>query len=200
MRGLAVALVIVAAPLAAQEAGVQDGGQRDAAAQEAGTQAWNRIFAVASHPRCTNCHVGADGRPGWDGLGYGDTRLHGMNIVAGESRIGAETIPCRACHISAGGANTVPHAAPQVDDAWRLPPVELAWRGKTSMEICTGLRGPDANDGFDLVRLVDHVRTSALVNYGFAPGAGREPSPGSVDDLASDLEIWGAVGMPCVPQ
>lgn len=168
-------------------------------AQDTGEAAWERIFAVASHPRCANCHVGADGRPAWDNLGYGETRLHGMNIVAGESRIGAENVPCRTCHIGAEGANDVPHAAPQVDDAWRLPPIELAWRGKSSAEICAQLRDPETNDGFEPAELVEHVGSSAFVAYGFTPGAGREPAPGTLDDLTRDFEIWTAAGMPCAP-
>ena len=166
-------------------------------AQDTGEAAWARIFEVASHPRCTNCHVGGDGRPAWDNLGYGPKRLHGMNIVAGESRIGAESIPCRACHIGAAGDNAVPHAAPQVDDAWRLPPTELAWRGKSSAEICAQLRDPDTNDGFSPEELVEHVRTSVFVAYGFTPGAGRDPAPGTLADLTRDFEIWTAAGMPC---
>lgn len=170
-----------------------------AQAQDTGEAAWERIFAVVSHPRCANCHVGADGRPAWDNLGYGATRLHGMNIVAGESRIGAENIPCRTCHIGAAGTNDVPHAAPQVDDAWRLPPIELAWRGKSSAEICAQLRDPETNDGFEPAELIEHVSSSAFVAYGFTPGAGRESAPGTLDDLTRDFEIWTAAGMPCAP-
>ncbi len=166
----------------------------------AGSAAWDRIYSVASHPRCANCHVGASGRPGWDDSGYGPTRLHGMNIVADESRIGAESIPCRTCHIGAAGKNDTRHAAPRVDDAWRLPPVELAWRGKSSSEICTQLRNPETNDGFELADLVDHVRTSVFVSYGFNPGNGRAAAPGSVDQLVEDLRMWGAAGMPCVAE
>ena len=170
---------------------------QDGAAAVGGAEALKLIHAVVSHPRCTNCHVGESGRPAWDDLGYGTQRLHGMNIVAGESRIGAETIPCRACHISAEGANDVPHAAPQIDDAWRLPPVALAWRGKTGAKICAALRDPDLNDGFDMDELVEHVETSAFVNYGFTPGAGRSPAPGSTEALAQDLTLWAAAGAPC---
>ncbi|QUJ77001.1 hypothetical protein KDD17_02830 [Sulfitobacter albidus] len=186
MRAVMVALALVGSPVAAQEV-----------AREDGLDAWTRIYAVASHPRCTNCHVGESGRPGWAGLGYGAERLHAMNIQAGESRIGAETIPCRVCHIGASGPNSVPHAAPQVDDAWRLPPVELAWRGKTSVEVCEQMRDPERNDGFDVAGLVEHVRESAFVNWGFVPGGGREPAPGSAAALASDIEAWGAAGLPC---
>jgi len=169
-------------------------------AQETAEAAWERIYAVTSHPRCANCHVGASGRPAWDDLGYGVTRLHGMNIVAGESRIGAETVPCRTCHIGAAAPNDVPHAAPQLDDAWRLPPVELEWYGKSSAQICAQLRDPERNDGFSPAELVEHVRSSAFVAYGFAPGGGRNPAPGSVETLARDLEIWAAGGMPCAAE
>ena len=59
-----------------------------------GLEAWARIYEVASHPRCSNCHTGASDRPMWSGPSYGRTRVHGMNIQAGESRIGAEHIQC----------------------------------------------------------------------------------------------------------
>lgn len=70
-------------------------------------------------------------------------------------------------------------------------PVELAWRDETSVEVCEQLRNPETNDGFDLAELVDHVRTSEFVRYGFEPGAGRTPASGSVEELAQDLLIWG---------
>ena len=57
--------------------------------REEGLQAWARIYDVASHPRCANCHVGADNLPMWSGPSYGETRPHGMHIDAGVSRIGA---------------------------------------------------------------------------------------------------------------
>ncbi len=173
------------------------GSAANAQDMTAGATAWSKIYAVASHPRCTNCHVGSSGRPAWDDLGFGPKRLHGMNITADDSRIGALSVPCRTCHIGAAGKNDLPHAAPQVDDAWRLPPVELAWRGKTSAEVCQQFRNPETNDGFDVVQLVEHVRTSVFVSYGFTPGAGRNPAPGSVEELAIHLEEWGAAGMPC---
>jgi hypothetical protein len=131
------ALLIAASPLAAQETTVT---------REEGLSAWNRVFAVASHPRCTNCHVGAQAEPMWEGLGYGEDRVHDMNIKADESRIGAESVPCRTCHITSTSGNTTPHAPPHIDEAWRLPPVELDWLDKTSSEICAQLRNPETND------------------------------------------------------
>ena len=84
MRTFAVALLL-ATPVAAQ----------DAPTKAQGLAAWDDIYAVTSHPRCTNCHVGADGIPMWDGLTYGADAVHGMHVLAGESRVGAETMPCR---------------------------------------------------------------------------------------------------------
>ncbi len=191
MRAL-FALLIAASPLAAQDTTATS----DVSLEE-GLAAWDRIFAVASHPRCTNCHVGESGVPMWEGLGYGEDQKHGMNVQSDASRIGAESIPCRTCHVTSGAENTVPHAPPHIDDAWRLPPVELAWLDKTSAEICAQLRDPDTNDGNTIAELMDHVRTSEFVNWGFAPGAARSGPEGSTEQMARDLEVWGAAGTPC---
>lgn len=186
MTRLAWLLVLFPVATLAQEAPEADG-----------LVAWGRIYEVASHPRCTNCHVGESGKPGWAALGYGADALHGMNVQAGDSRIGAETMLCQTCHISAASDNEMPHAAPQIDDAWRLPPVALNWRDKTSEEVCTQMRNPETNDGFEGVELASHVRESAFVNWGFVPGGDRAPAPGSAEELARDIEVWVAAGTPC---
>ena len=66
----------------------------------------------------------------WSGQAYGKTRVHGMNVMAGESRIGAETIQCSTCHAYREGTNDIPHAAPQVAMNWQLVPIEADWFGK----------------------------------------------------------------------
>jgi hypothetical protein len=175
---------------------------QEAPDRAAALAAWDDIHTVASHPRCTNCHVGPAGVPLWEGLGHEEAAdqapVHGMNILADESRIGAETMPCRTCHISAASENTVPHAPPMIADAWRLPPIEMAWQGKTSAEICAQLRDPDSNGAFTPEDLSDHLRTSAFVAWGFAPGAGRAAAPGSIPEMQEALAIWVAGGTPCV--
>lgn len=167
------------------------------ATREEGLAAWDRIYAVASHPRCTNCHVGLQEEPMWNGLGYGTDVVHGMGVKAGESRIGAESMPCRTCHISAVGRETAAHAPAQIDDAWRLPPVELDWLGVESAALCAQLRDPDRNDGFDIAGLAEHLTRSPFVAWGFDPGGGRSAPPGSPEDMARDVETWGAAGTPC---
>lgn len=187
MRAL-FALLIAASPVAAQDGGVS---------RDEGMAAWERIFVTSSHPRCTNCHVGPQEVPMWNGLGYGADIPHGMGVQADESRIGAESTPCRTCHITSSAPNITPHAPPRIEDAWRLPPVELAWLGTDSAGLCRQLRDPERNDGNDIADMIEHLRSSPFVAWGFAPGGGRDPAPGSVAQLARDFEIWGAAGTPC---
>lgn len=165
--------------------------------REEGLAAWERIFTVTSHPRCSNCHVGDEGRPMWDGLGFGSGRVHGFGVLADESRIGAQSMPCRTCHITAEGDNNTDHAPPQVGEAWRLPPVDMAWLGRSSFQVCTQLRDPDRNGGQDAAGLIAHLESSAFVAWGFAPGAGREPAPGSLGQMVADVALWAESGFAC---
>jgi hypothetical protein len=64
-----------------------------ALAQDPGLAVWSKIHDVFSHPRCANCHVGPDNVPIWSGFSYGPkARPHGMNINAGTSRRGTESL------------------------------------------------------------------------------------------------------------
>lgn len=84
-----------------------------------GLQNWQTFYTGASHPRCVNCH--ADSRPMWSGPSYGATRPDGMNVHGGESRSGAETLPCSTCHAALPAqnpeANRLPHTAPRLAGA-----------------------------------------------------------------------------------
>ncbi len=164
---------------------------------ENGLDAFSRIYEVASHPRCSNCHVGADNRPMWSGPSYGRTRAHGMNINAGDSRIGAETIQCSTCHAYREGLNDTPHAAPQVAMNWQLAPVEAEWFGKSSDEICNQLRDPDRNGGRTMLELAEHLNHDLILHWAWNPGGGREPAPYSLQEHIDDLLIWGVAGFPC---
>ena len=191
---LAAALLAGASPLAAEV--TLD--PPDAASPAQGLAAWARIHEVVSHPRCANCHVGDSDRPMWSGPSYGAPRPHGMNIRAGDSRIGAETIPCRTCHVTNDtGGNATDHAAPQVADAWRLPPVEAGWFGRSGPEICAQLRDPARNGGRDYLELADHLGHDVILHWAWAPGGGREPAPRSLQAHVDDLLTWGVAGMPC---
>lgn len=169
--------------------------------RDEGLQAWSRIFEVTSHPRCANCHTGASDRPMWSGPSYGRTRVHGMNIQAGESRIGAEHLLCSTCHTTKdenwSNANQIPHAAPRVAMAWQLAPVEAHWFGQTTDKICAQLRDPEQNGGRDPLELAEHLDHDLILHWAWSPGGGREPAPYSLQDHVNDILAWGAAGTPC---
>ena len=165
---------------------------------QVGLEAWARIYEVASHPRCANCHTGPSDRPMWSGPTYGKARPHGMNINAGESRIGAEYVTCSTCHaLRETGLNNVPHAAPQVAMDWRLAPVEAEWFGKSSVEICNQLRDPERNGDRDHLDLASHLDHDLILHWAWNPGGGREPAPHSLQQHVNDILAWGVAGFPC---
>lgn len=173
----------------------------ETASKEEGLAAFARIFEVASHPRCSNCHTGSDNRPMWSGptyeAAYGGAKPHGMNVNAGESRIGAEFVPCSTCHAYREGSNDMPHAAPQVAADWRLAPVENEWFGKDADYICNQLRDPARNGDRDFLALASHLDHDVILHWAWNPGGGREPAPYSLQDHVNDILIWGVAGQPC---
>ena len=107
MRHYVLVAALLATPVAAEETELT---APEAVSIEEGLVAWDRVFEVTSHPRCSNCHVGPSNVPMWSGPSYGRTRSHGMNINAGESRIGAEAVLCSTCHaFREDNANNLPH-------------------------------------------------------------------------------------------
>lgn len=169
--------------------------------EEQALAAWSRIYEVTSHPRCSNCHVGPNNLPMWSGPSYGKTRPHGMNINAGESRIGAEALLCTTCHTTKSEdwdqANAVPHSAPRVAMDWQLAPVEAEWFGKSSVEVCNQLRDPERNGERTFMELADHLDHDLILHWAWKPGGGREPAPYSLQEHIDDILIWGVGGQPC---
>ncbi len=192
------ACLALASPLAAAGETVElNPPAEGSVSKEEGLAAFARIYEVASHPRCSNCHVGPSAKPMWSGPSYGKTRPHGMNINAGESRIGAEYIPCTTCHAYRESLNDMPHAAPQVAANWQLAPVAADWFGKSADEICTQLRDPDQNGGRDMMDLAAHLDHDLILHWAWAPGGGREPAPYSLQEHVNDVLAWGTAGFPC---
>lgn len=179
---VALAFMIWGATCAAQSVDTNDG-----------LAAWDRLNEVFSHPRCTNCHVGVDGVPRWDGLIYGKDAVHGMGVRAGDSRVGAETVPCRSCHVTSNTPAKTARDAPRIADAWRLPPPEMAFHNVASEVICDRLSqiGPHPH------MLMRHFHHSAFVAWALSPGEGREAPPGTMRSLTRDLVIWMRAGRPC---
>ena len=197
-RLFAIALISISGhAFAAGENVVIDPPEEGSVSLEDGLAAWSRIYEVTSHPRCSNCHVGADNLPMWSGPSYGKTRPHGMNINAGESRIGAEYVACSTCHAQRVGLNDMPHAAPQVAMNWQLAPVEAEWFGKSSQEVCNQLRDPERNGDRSFLEIAEHLDHDLILHWAWNPGGGREPAPYSLQEHVNDVLAWGAAGAPC---
>ena len=172
-------------------------GSASAADKASGLAAWDRIFEVASHPRCANCHVGPSDRPMWTGKSYGAPRVHGMNVRGGESRAGGETLPCAACHGASKTPQNTPHAPPRVDGVWALAPPEAHWFGQSSQAICAQLRDPKRNGNRTVADIAAHLDHDKVLGWAWSPGPGREPAPYSLTAHIEDILAWGAAGQPC---
>ncbi len=162
---------------------------------EQGLKSWAKIYDVVSHPRCVNCHVGSDNYPMWSGPSYGKTRRHGMNINAGNSRMGVESVMCSTCHTAT--TSEAAHGAPGVKASWRLAPVAAAWFGKSSDEICQQLRDPNRNGNRSFEDVAAHLNHDVILHWAWQPGGKREPAPYSLDEHVNDIMSWGWAGVPC---
>lgn len=163
--------------------------------EEKGLEHWAKIYEVFSHPRCANCHVDEGGIPIWSGPSYGpEPQPHGMNVKAGESRVGAETILCSTCHTQHNGS--IEHAPPGAH-VWHLPPPEMVWYEKSSAEICAQIQDPERNGERTMKDIVEHIANDELVHWGWDPGPGREPAPYSAKINVMDILAWTAAGNPC---
>ncbi|TGS10925.1 hypothetical protein EN852_023810 [Mesorhizobium sp. M2E.F.Ca.ET.209.01.1.1] len=203
---IAVAVAVsIMAPLTvmvyAKGEGSRDALPSGSVSRAAGLEAWKRIEAVVTHPRCANCHVNAGGIPIWTPAGERKDRVHGMNIHGGISRTGAEAIACSTCHMTSTLPNDPAPAPPRAGIPWQLAPVEFLWYGQSGTEICKQLRDPARNGGRDAVALLDHLRhdasLSGFIPRGWEPGEGRSTPPGTFEDHVKDMAEWGAAGQPC---
>jgi len=150
---------------------------------------------VIQHPRCVNCHPA------------GDTPLQGMDmhphqppVQRGESNIGMPGMMCGTCH---GPANF--KVAGQADSiksipghpTWHLAPIEMAWEGKSLGQICEQIKDPQRNGGKTLDEIVEHMAHDSLVGWGWDPGEGREPVPGTQAVFGELIKRWVEDGANC---
>jgi len=191
---VAALLTLLGAPLAAQEIAVAPLPPGSVSRDE-GLAAMARIHEVLTSPRCANCHVDDGNLPMWSGPSYGpEPRPHGMNVTAGDSRMGAETLPCATCHMADN--SPLPHGPPGAP-GWRLAPVEMLWFDQSIAEVCAQIGDPDRNGDRSVLQVAEHVAEDDLVHWGWAPGPGRDPAPYSAEELVSFLLRWDAAGGPC---
>ena len=150
---------------------------------------------VLLHPRCVNCHPAGD-RP----LQGMDMHLHQPPVRRGDANFGEPGMMCNTCH---GPAN-VPVVAQSENirsipgnPNWHLAPIEMAWQGRSLGDICRQIKDEDRNGGKTLAELVDHMANDDLVGWGWHPGKGREPVPGTQKQFGELYKAWAATGAHC---
>jgi hypothetical protein len=143
---------------------------------------------VLLHPRCVNCHPAGD-RPL-----QGDTgALHEPWVRRGPDGFGVPGLRCATCHQAANYDAVRMPGHPK----WHLAPAEMAWEGRSLAQICEQIKDPTRNGGHKLAEIVEHMAHDSLVGWGWAPGAGREPAPGTQAEFGALFKAWVETGAVC---
>lgn len=143
---------------------------------------------VLLHPRCVNCHPAGD-RP----LQGDAMRPHQPPVVRGEANMGAPGMQCTTCHHE---ANFDPAGVPGHPE-WHLAPIEMAWEKKSLGQICAQIKDAERNGGKDMAALVRHMAEDSLVGWGWNPGRGRAPAPGTQQEFGALIKAWADTGAHC---
>jgi len=155
---------------------------------------FNEIAKVVTHPRCMNCHP-AGNHP----LQGDDRHEHLPPVPRGDAGLGVAGLNYATCHternftlVGAATYKSIPG-----HPRWQLAPIEMAWEGKSVNQICQQLKDPARNGGRTLALLHEHFAKDDLVAWGWAPGEGREPAPGSQQQLGELAQAWIDNGAQC---
>ncbi len=143
---------------------------------------------VIQHPRCLNCHpTDAHPRQG-ENLSF-----HQPPVVRGEENRGTVAMKCSTCHQN----RNIDHAGVPGHPEWHLAPIESGWIGQSLGSICMQLKDDSRNGGRDLEELHEHMAEDTLVGWGWNPGAGLEPAPGTQVSFGKLIRAWIDTGAHC---
>lgn len=146
---------------------------------------------VLQHPRCVNCHPRTD-RPL-----QGDTmQVHQPLVTRGKDDHGAVGMQCSTCHGLKNFAATPTISVPGHEN-WHVAPIAMAWEGKSLREICQQVKDPKRNGGKSIAQIVEHMAHDSLVGWGWQPGVGRAPAPGTQNQFGELIQAWADAGAGC---
>jgi hypothetical protein len=155
---------------------------------------FTEIGKILTNPRCMSCH------PAGDHPLQGAQHLqHQPPAWRGESGAGVPGASCASCHT---GGNVTLHEVATYQSIpghprWQLAPLSMSWEGKTLGDICRQLKDTNRNGGRDLAKLQEHIAKDDLVAWGWNPGLGREPAPGSQESAGKLVQAWIDSGAEC---
>ena len=143
---------------------------------------------VMLHPRCRNCH------PDGDTPAQGDEGgVHDPPVVRGPADHGAPGLECTSCHQDRNLELARVPGAPK----WALAPRAMAWVNRTPRALCEQVKDPERNGNKDLAHIVEHSAHDELVAWGWAPGHGRVPAPGTQREFGALMAAWVESGAEC---
>jgi hypothetical protein len=174
--------------VAANELRTPDDFRGIAARDERSRAIFVEATRVMFHPRCRNCHP--DGDAPWQG---DEGRLHDPPVVRGPTDHGAPGLECTSCHQDRNVELARVPGAP----TWALAPLAMAWVNRTPHALCEQLKDSNRNGNRDLAHIVEHSAHDELVGWGWAPGHGRTPAPGSQQAFGALMAAWVESGAEC---
>lgn len=143
---------------------------------------------VILSPRCLNCH------PAGDSPRQRDARVvHDPPVTRGDDDHGGPAMECTSCHQEKNAELARVPGAP----GWHLAPRTMTWEGRTPAAICEQIKEPVTNGGRTLTQIAEHAAHDPLVAWGWAPGAGRTPAPGSQARFGALVAAWIDTGAVC---
>jgi hypothetical protein len=146
---------------------------------------------VLLHPRCANCHP--DGDTPYQGTEW---QPHDPPVPRGPEDKGIVGMECTSCHQDKNLELARVPGAPN----WHLAPRSMAWVGKSPRALCEQLKDKSRNGGKTLEQLVEHNAHDELVGWGWAPGSGRQPAPGTQKLFGALTAAWVETGAECPPE
>jgi hypothetical protein len=179
---LAFATLLIAAPA------------HSAVAVDDGLRAFEVVRSVLQHPRCRNCHV-----PGDAPLEGDNSVPHNQGVLRGPAGHGAAASECTVCHLSENLPVSYGPNAPPGSPDWHLPPpnMKMVFHGLTPRNLCLSIKDKRNTKGRDLNAMMQHIRDSRQVAWGWEPGGLRAPPPVSRADTVAAFKTWMDAGAPC---
>src|SRR5262245_47674487 len=166
-----------------------DSARAQTASSPTSAATFEKIASILRHPRCLNCHqleVPLQGDRQWQ---------HIPKIGRNAPALADGRPACARCHAGDGPATGIPGRP-----GWRLPPIEAAWEGLTTAQLCQAIKSPRTNGGRDLPELIKHLDEDTLVLWAWepaAPGVQRTPPPISHKEFVDLARHWVTTGAAC---
>jgi len=152
----------------------------------ASDEPFDKMMSVLMHKRCVNCHPA-----GPTPLQGEDSHLHYFDIVRGENDHGLAGYNCSTCHQSENNNYSGVPGAPE----WAVAPLEMAWEGKTRIEIARQMMDPSRNGGRSHQDIMKHLTEHELVLWAWDPGIDaegieREKPPVPKEEYITAVKEW----------